>query len=45
MMIAGHGVKNLMVADSSIFPVACDSGQLGAMLVGWIGADIYFSTV
>ena len=40
-----YGTKNLMIADSSIFPVASDSGQLGAMMVGWKAAEIYFSTV
>lgn len=40
-----HGTKNLMIADTSIFPTQVDSGQFSAMLVGWIAAEIYFSTV
>lgn len=40
-----YGVKNLMVADNSIFPVCSDGGVLPAMLVGWKAADFCLSTL
>jgi choline dehydrogenase-like flavoprotein len=40
-----YGVDNLMVADTSIFPVTPDSGHLVATLAGWIAADICLSTI
>lgn len=40
-----HGTQNLMVADSSIFPVSADTGMIGAQLVGWIASEIYFATI
>lgn len=40
-----YGVKNLMVADNSIFPVTADGGVSPAMLVGWKAADFCLSTL